>query len=126
MYPTIPIERIPDDDLDEPLPQDVRLPPLPLVPILPITSYYSILHPPRNPTPQELELKGQDFKIPDDPSTYRVTSVQWSPQFAMVMANYVKLTNRHRNVSHKYHTTSTDTVAIPVVQAWIAHSNPSP
>ena len=122
MYPAIAVDRIPDDDLDEPLAADSRLPPLPQVPILPITAYSPVLHPPRDPTPHELSLKNQEFMIPDDPATYRVTSVMWSPQYAMVVANVVKLTPRHRHTRSTYQTTVTDSAAIPVVQSWIAHT----
>lgn len=59
--------------------------------------------PPRDPTPQELALQGQQFKIPDDPSTYRVTKIQWSPQYAINVAHYVKMDKR--NVRSTYATT---------------------
>jgi hypothetical protein len=48
--------------------------------------------------------------------------VMWSPQYAMVVANFVKLTPRHRHTRSTYQTTVTDSAAIPVVQSWIAHT----
>lgn len=122
LYPTIPLDSIPDEGLDEPLPVNTLLTPLPPVPTLPITSYESILHPPRNPTPDELSLVNQDFQIPDDPAIYRVTKVQWSPQYAMMVGHYVQL--GRRRVNSKYATTITDSAAIPVIRSWIAHTPP--